>query len=82
MVMVASRELRNHTVAVLDRVRAGEPVQITVHGAIVAELHPVERRKAATLHRNQLIAHLTNVRPDSALATLHEELTSETTDEL
>ena len=41
---VASRELRNNTRAVLDRVRAGESVTITVDGRPVATLQPVGRR--------------------------------------
>ncbi|MBI2169007.1 MAG: type II toxin-antitoxin system Phd/YefM family antitoxin [Actinobacteria bacterium] len=44
MTDVASRELRNHTRRVLERVNAGEEVTITVNGRPVALLVPVERR--------------------------------------
>ena len=41
MAEVASRELRNNTRAVLDRVEAGEAVTITVDGRPVARLEPI-----------------------------------------
>ena len=41
---VASRELRNNTRALLDRVLAGETVTITVNGRPVAVLQPMGRR--------------------------------------
>ena len=44
MADVASRELRNNTRAVLDRVAAGEDLTITVDGRPVAMLRPVPRR--------------------------------------
>lgn len=37
---VASRDLRNHTADVLRRVADGEVVAVTVHGKVVAEVHP------------------------------------------
>lgn len=40
----SARDLRNHTREVLERVRRGEPVRITVNGTAVAELRPVETR--------------------------------------
>ncbi len=42
---VASRQLRNETRAVLDRVSAGERVTITVDGRPVAELVPLAMRR-------------------------------------
>ena len=45
MTSVASRELRNHTRSLLDRVFAGETITITVDGREVAELRPVARRR-------------------------------------
>jgi prevent-host-death family protein len=44
MSSVGSRELRNNTRAVLDRVAAGEDVTITVDGHPVAHLVPIERK--------------------------------------
>ncbi len=37
---VSSRDLRNHTRAVLERVQRGEPVRITVNHRPVAEMVP------------------------------------------
>ena len=44
MTDVASRELRNNTRALLERVQAGEAVTITVDGRPVALLQPAGRR--------------------------------------
>jgi prevent-host-death family protein len=41
---VASRELRNTSRALLDRVEAGETITVTVDGRPVALLSPVGRR--------------------------------------
>lgn len=79
---VASRDLRNHTSSVLERVQRGERVQITSHGKPVAELVPVESRKAPTISRNRLAAHLASLSPDPDLASLLDDLTADTTDDL
>lgn len=44
MSTVASREVRNRTRSLLDRVAAGEAITITVDGRPVALLGPVRRR--------------------------------------
>ncbi|MGH2692903.1 MAG: type II toxin-antitoxin system Phd/YefM family antitoxin [Actinomycetota bacterium] len=44
MAEVASRELRNNTRSLLERVEAGEEVTITVGGRAVAILQPIGRR--------------------------------------
>lgn len=41
---VSSRDLRNHTAAILRRVEAGERVQVTVSRRPVAELVPLGRQ--------------------------------------
>jgi prevent-host-death family protein len=41
MAEVSARDLRNHTREVLERVRRGERIQITVNRAPVAELKPL-----------------------------------------
>ena len=41
---IGSRELRNNTRALLDRVEAGESITITVAGRPVAMLEPIDRR--------------------------------------
>jgi len=42
---VPQRELRNDIARVLREVDAGETVQITVRGQVVAEMHPPRRRR-------------------------------------
>ena len=44
MTSVAVRELRNHTRQVLDRVRAGESVIVTVDGRPAAVIGPLHER--------------------------------------
>ena len=44
MTEVSSRDLRNHTAAILRRVEAGERLQVTVSRRPVAELAPLTRQ--------------------------------------
>jgi prevent-host-death family protein len=44
MTDVASRELRNNTRSLLDRVARGESITVTVDGRAVAVLQPVDGR--------------------------------------
>ena len=44
------RELRNDVARVLRDVEAGESVQVTVRGRVVAELHPPRRRTLTPGH--------------------------------
>jgi len=41
---IGVRELRNRTAQVIDAVRAGERVVLTVHGEVVADIVPHARR--------------------------------------
>lgn len=79
---VASRELRNHTGAVLEEVAAGSPVAITVHGEVVAELHPPRNLKPASISRATLGQFLAGLTPDPDLHALLHEISGETTDDL
>lgn len=76
---VASRELRNHTRAVLDRVDAGEVITITVDGRRVAELHPVAQRRT-WISRADFVGAL--VPADPALRDDLRALAPDTTDDL
>jgi len=76
MSTVASRELRNSTRALLDRVDAGEVVTITVDGRAVAELHPVRRRRT-WMRREEFLSRLAPA--DVALAGELRELIPDTT---
>ncbi len=59
---VASRELRNHTRSLLDRVAAGETITITVDGRPVARLEPVDRRPR-WLRSDELVRGLVQADP-------------------
>lgn len=81
MADVASRELRNQTRALLDRVADGERITVTVNGRPVAELAPIaERPRWMSRGRfvNEVLAH----QADAGLAAELVSLVDETTDDL
>lgn len=78
---IASRELRNNTRALLDRVEAGEPITITVDGRAVAVLQPVSRRPR-WLGRDEFVGRVLPRQADAALAGELRELAPDTTDDL
>jgi len=78
---VASRELRNNTRGVLDRVAAGESVTITVDGRPVAVLEPASRRPR-WLPRAELVGRVLPRQADAGLAGELRELAPDTTDDL
>ena len=78
---VASRELRNQTRALLDRVQAGETITITVEGRPVALLSPVGRRPR-WLSRQEFADTVLAHQADPALAAELRQLFDETTDDL
>ena len=60
MTDVASRDLRNNTRALLERVEAGESITITVDGRPVATLAPARRRPrfvSRDVFVNEVITH-------------------------
>ena len=81
MTEVASRELRNHTRALLDRVADGEHITITVHGRPVAELTPLAQRPR-WMSRDRFIREVLPHQADPGLADDLASLTDETTDDL
>ncbi len=81
MTVVASRELRNHTRALLDRVDAGEVITIAVDGREVAELRPISRR-ARWMSRAELVERVLPSVADHALRAELRELAPDTTDDL
>ena len=81
MTEVASRELRNHTRALLARVADGERVTITVRGRPVAELTQVAQRPR-WMRRDRFTREILCHKADPGLA---DDLTlpaGETTDDL
>lgn len=81
MTEVASRELRNNTRALLERVEAGEEVTITVDGRPVAALHPVGRRPR-WLGRDEFVRRIGSHQADAAVARELTELAPDTTDDI
>ena len=81
MTVVASRELRNQTRALLDRVAAGERITITVQGRPVAELTPVANRPI-WMGRERFASQVLAFQADASLSAELDELSDETTDDL
>jgi prevent-host-death family protein len=81
MTDVASRELRNNTRALLDRVEAGESITITVDGRPVAVLQPTGRRPRF-MAREAFIQGLLSHRADAGLRADLRELAPDMTDDL
>lgn len=81
MTEVASRDLRNNTRSLLERVEAGEEVTITVDGRPVAVLHPVGRRPR-WLGRDEFVRRIAPHQADPGLTRELEELSPDTTDDL
>lgn len=80
MTDVASRELRNNTRALLDRVASGEDIRITVDGRPVAILIGVDPRPTF-MPKEQFLRNLRQADP-GLRDDLREMLGGETTDDL
>ena len=79
MSLVPVRELRNNTAAVIERVRLGEDVTITVNGVAAAKLVAVSPGKREFL----TIADLLAMKPDHPVTEPHpHDLWDDTTDGL
>jgi prevent-host-death family protein len=78
---VASRELRNSTRSLLERVAEGEQLTITVDGRPVALLGPIERRPRWASRSEFVSMVLANQADGELTADLHL-LAAETTDDL
>ena len=78
---VASRELRNQTRALLDRVAEGERITVTVNGRPVAELAPITERPQ-WMARGRFVRDVLAHQADAALAVDLASLVDETTDDL
>lgn len=81
MTEVASRELRNSTRSLLDRVESGESITITVDGRPTALLTPIGRRPR-WVSRGEFTSTVLVHRADPGLAEDLDELAGEMTDEL
>jgi prevent-host-death family protein len=78
---VASRELRNNTRALLDRVEAGETIRITVDGRPVARLEPINGRPR-WMTRADFTRKVIPAQADPGLRRDLRDLAPDTTDDL
>lgn len=78
---IGVRDLRNRTGQVIDAVRAGERVTLTVHGEPVADIVPHGRR-ARWLSGVQLREQLAGRAADPAMSRELDELAGQTLDEI
>ena len=81
MTDVASRELRNQTRSLLERVAAGETIRITVDGRPVAALEPLPDRPR-WMARDEFVRRVLVSQADPGLARELAELAPDTTDDL
>jgi prevent-host-death family protein len=81
MADVASRDLRNNTRALLERVEAGESITITVDGRPVATLEPASRRPRFMI-RERFVRDILAHRADPALLADLRALAPDSTDDL
>lgn len=75
------RDLRNRTSHVIDAVRAGERVVLTVHGEPVADIVP-HRRRARWLSGERLCDELSERSADADLSDELDDLAGQTLDDL
>jgi prevent-host-death family protein len=78
---VGVRDLRNRTSQVIDAVKAGEHVTLTVHGEPVADIVPHQRR-VRWLSGEQLRDELAERAADARLTEELADLAGQTLDEL
>ena len=81
MADVASRDLRNNTRALLERVEAGESITITVDGRPVATLEPA-RRRPRFVSRDVFVNEVMSHRADVGLVADLRDLAPDDIDEL
>lgn len=81
MARAASRELRNETRRLLERVEAGEDVTITVDGRDVAVLRPLPQRKQ-WLSKQEWTTRLAGAQADHQLTAELASLAPDPTDDL
>lgn len=78
---IASRQLRNHTRAVLDSLEHDDPIVITVHGRPVARLTNYSGR-GRWIPRRRFLSEILAHQADPGLAEDLAQLADEMTDDL
>jgi prevent-host-death family protein len=82
MATIASRDLRNHTAAVLKQVADGVEVVVTVHGEPVALITRPRHLRRVGLPKPELLAFLDHQEPDPRLSEDIAWVSEGSTDEL
>lgn len=82
MSTIASRDLRNHTAAVLKQVAEGTEVTVTVHGEPVAVITRSRRRRPVGVAKADLLAFLDGQRVDPDLVEDMSWISAGSTDDL
>lgn len=80
MASVAVRDLRNDTAGVLERVRRGEEVVITVRGVPAARLVPISGSARGPVSGSEFFGRLARVQADPGLLLDLERSGSDATD--
>ena len=78
---VGVRELRNRTAEVIQAVRNGEAVVLTVHGQAVADIVP-HRQRGRWLSGAELAGELVDRAADAGLSAELDEFAGQTLDQL
>ena len=81
MTTVASRELRNNTRSLLERVAAGEEITITLDGRAVAQLVP-PGRKPRWMPRDEFVRKVLAHQADPGLLDDLRRMMPDTTDDI
>lgn len=82
MATIASRDLRNHTAAVLKQVADGVEVTITVRGEPVAVMARPRRQRPSGVAKADLLALLDRQPADAGLASDMQWISAGSTDDL
>lgn len=82
MTTVASRDLRNHTAAVLKQVTDGVTVTVTVHGEPVAVMTRPHVQRPSGVAKADLLALLDRQSTDAGLTDDMEWISAGSTDDL
>lgn len=82
MATIASRDLRNHTAAVLKRVADGADVMVTVHGEPVALITRPPHTRRGGMPKAEFLAFHDRQGVDATLAADLAWITEGTTDDL
>ena len=82
MTVVASRDLRNHTAEVLNKVADGEEVTVTVYGRPVAVITRPRSARPTSFRKQEFVAFLDDTAADVGLHSDLAWISPDTTDDL